>query len=179
MIKTAFTGCAASNIQGQTLNGAFGFSFDNTYRSLSDKIRDKRRVELQNLKLVIIDEVSMVKADMLYMLDLRLQEITQKDIPFGGIGVICFGDLMQLRPVMGKFIFEAPKNVADFSEAHLLDPRWQMFQSLILEKNHRQGADGAYADLLNKIRIGAHSDEDLAPLRERIRPLGHKDLKDV
>ena len=59
---------------------------------------------------------------MLYMLDLRLQEITQKDIPFGGIGVICFGDLMQLTPIQGKFIFEEPKNTADFSEAHLLDP---------------------------------------------------------
>ena len=166
-------------IQGQTLNAAFGFSFDNKYRSLSDKMRDKRRAELQNLKLVIIDEVSMVKADMLYMLDLRLQEITQKEIPFGGIGVICFGDLMQLRPIQGKFIFEEPKNTADFSEAHLLDPRWRMFDSVILEKNHRQGADGAYADLLNKIRIGAQTDEDLAPLMERVRPLGHKDLEDV
>ena len=57
VIKTAFTGCAASNIQGQTLNATFGFSFDNKYRSLSDKMRDKRRTELQNLKLVIIDEV--------------------------------------------------------------------------------------------------------------------------
>ena len=179
VIKTAFTGCAASNIQGQTLNAAFGFSFDNKYRSLSDKMRDKRRTELQNLKLVIIDEVSMVKADMLYMLDLRLQEITQKEIPFGGIGVICFGDLMQLRPIQGKFIFEEPKNTADFSEAHLLDPRWKMFHSVILEKNHRQGADGAYADLLNKIRIGAHTEEDLAPLMERVRPLGHKDLEDI
>ena len=179
VIKTAFTGCAASNIQGQTMNAAFGFSFDNKYRSLSDKLRDKRRAELQNLKLVIIDEVSMVKSDMLYMLDLRLQEITQKEVPFGGIGVICFGDLMQLRPIKGKFIFEEPKNTADFSEAHLLDPRWRMFQSVILERNHRQGADGAYADLLNKIRIGAHTDEDLAPLMERVRPLGHKDLEDV
>ena len=66
-------------------------------------MRDKRRVELQNLKLVIIDEVSMVKADMLYMLDLRLQEITMKEIPFGGIGVICFGDLMQLREGFKNF----------------------------------------------------------------------------
>ena len=149
------------------MNAAFGFSFNNKYTSLSDKMRDKRRAELRNLKLVIIDEVSMVKADMLYMLDLRLQEITQKEIPFGGIGVICFGDLMQLRPIQGKFIFEEPKNTADFSEAHLLDPRWRMFDSVILEKNHRQGADGAYADLLNKIRIGAQTDEDLAPLNSK------------
>ena len=175
--QSLHTGCAASNIQGQTLNAAFGFSFDNQYRSMSDKVRDKRRAELQNLKLVIVDEVSMVKADMLYMLDLRLQEITQKDIPFGGISVIAFGDLMQLRPIMGRFIFEAPINEADFGQAHLLDPRWRMFSSLILEKNHRQGSDKTYADLLNKIRVGAHSMEELEPLFDRVRPLGHKDLE--
>ena len=50
IIKCAFTGTAASNIQGQTLHSVFGFSFDNTHYSLSDKMRDKRRAELKNLK---------------------------------------------------------------------------------------------------------------------------------
>ena len=78
VIKTAFTGTAASNIEGQTLHASFGFSFDNNHYSLSDKSRDQRRAALKNLRIVIIDEVSMVKADMLYQLDLRLQEITEK-----------------------------------------------------------------------------------------------------
>ena len=73
VIKTAFTGCAASNIRGQTLHAAFGFSFGDKHFSLSGKIIDKRRAELKNLKVVIIDEISMVKVDMLYMIDLRLQ----------------------------------------------------------------------------------------------------------
>ena len=77
VIKTSFTGTAASNIEGQTLHASFGFSFDNTYYSLNDKSRDQKKAALQNLKIVIIDEVSMVKADMLYQLDLRLQEITE------------------------------------------------------------------------------------------------------
>ena len=111
VIKAAFTGCAASNIKGQTLHQAFGFSFSDKHFSLSDKIRDKRRAELKNLKIVIIDEISMVKVDMLYMLDLRLQEITQKiGKPFGGISIIVFGDMMQLRPCLGRFICEVPRN---------------------------------------------------------------------
>ena len=73
VIKTAFTGCAASNIRGQTLHAAFGFSFGDKHYSLSGKIIDKRRAELKNLKIVVIDEISMVKVDMLYMIDLRLQ----------------------------------------------------------------------------------------------------------
>ena len=77
VLKAAFTGTAASNIEGQTLHSSFGFSFDNKHYSLSDKNRDQKRAALRNLKIVIIDEISMVKSDMLYQLDLRLQEIME------------------------------------------------------------------------------------------------------
>merc|ERR1711888_497519 len=111
VIKTAFTGTAASNIEGQTLHASFGFSFDNKHYSLSDKSRDRKRAAMKNLKVVIIDEISMVKSDMLYQLDLRLQEITEKiGVPFGGVSIFCFGYLMQLQPVCGKFIFDRPSN---------------------------------------------------------------------
>merc|ERR1712102_198515 len=103
VVKTAFTGCAAANIEGQTLHGAFGFSFDNQHYSLNDKIRDQKRIVMKNPQLVIIDEISMVKADMLYMLDLRLQELKEKvGTPFGGVGIIVLRDLMQLAPCMGR-----------------------------------------------------------------------------
>ena len=77
VIKSAFTGTAASLIEGMTLHSAFGFDYGNKYYSLSDKARDSKRTILQNLKLVIIDEISMVKSDMIYQLDLRLQEIKE------------------------------------------------------------------------------------------------------
>ena len=65
----------------------------------------------KNLKLIIIDEVSMVKADMLYQLDLKLQELKERvGIPFGGVSIMLLGDILQLRPVLGAFIFEKPKN---------------------------------------------------------------------
>ena len=55
VIKTSFTGTAASNIDGQTLHSRFGFSFGNQYLSLTDKARDKKRAALEHLKMVIID----------------------------------------------------------------------------------------------------------------------------
>ena len=177
VLKLAFTGTAASNIDGNTLHSAFGFSFDNKHYSLSDKCRDQKRAVLKNLKIVIIDEISMVKSDMLYQLDLRLQEITERTgAPFGGVAVFAFGDMMQLRPVMGMFICEDPIGI-EYQVTHAINPRWKMFTSLILEINHRQGNDRVYAELLNRIRIGKHTQDDVELLETRVRPLGHQDLK--
>ena len=127
--------------------------------------------------MVIIDEISMVKSDMLYQLDLRLQEITEKvGIPFGGLSVIVLGDMMQLKPCMGRYICEEPLNT-EFKITHALVPRWTMFKSIILETNHRQGKDKPYAELLNRIRIGQHTKEDITTLRTRVRSKNHPDLK--
>ncbi len=52
----------------------------------------------------------MVKADMLYQLNMRLKEIKQNDRDFGGVAVFLFGDIMQLRPVQARYIFQTPKN---------------------------------------------------------------------
>ena len=134
-MKLAFTGTAASNIEGQTLHGAFGFAFNKHY-SLSDKSRDQKRAAMKNLKIIIIDEISMVKSDMLYQLDLRLEEIMEKvGVPFGGISIFAFGDMMQLKPCMGRYINDEPINV-DFKVTHALNPMWLVFKSLILEINH-------------------------------------------
>ena len=177
VIKTAFTGTASLNIEGQTLHSSFGFSFDNKHYSLSDKSRDQKRAMLKNLKLVIIDEISMVKSDMLYQLDLRLQEITEKvGVPFGGLGIIVFGDMMQLKPCMGRYICDDPIN-PDFLITHRISPRWKLFNSLILEINHRQGEDKHYADLLNRVRVGEQTKEDIDLLKTRVRSEHHVDLK--
>merc|ERR1711911_347224 len=179
VVKTAFCGTAAANIEGQTLHSAFGFSFNNNYYSLSDKNRDERRVANKNVVMIIIDEISMVKSDMLYMLDLRLQEITERiGVPFGGISVLTFGDMMQLKPCMGRYIFETPIN-KEFYITHKLQPRWEMFKPLILKINHRQGNDKIYADMLNRIRVGQQTEEDMKMLKSRTRRKGHKDLKQV
>ena len=63
------------------------------------------------LQIVIIDEISMVKADLLYQLNIRLQEIKQYEHIFGGISVLLFGDLMQLKPVLARWIFDQNPNI--------------------------------------------------------------------
>ena len=179
VLKTAFTGTAASLIEGMTLHSAFGLEFGNNYYTLSDKIRDAKKQQLSKLEMILLDEISMVKSDLIYQLDLRLQEIKGKPrVPFGGVSILCFGDILQLCPVMGKFAFEEPKNPS-FKVTYYLDSRWEKMKVINLEKNHRQGKSREYADMLNRIRVGEHTSEDLETLRKRIRPSGHQDLQSV
>ena len=176
VILSAFTGSAASNINGQTLHTLFSFNFGSGYQSLSDKNRDLKRALYKNLKVLIIDEISLVDADMLYKIDLRLREITQKDRPFGNVAIFAFGDMMQIKPVKGRYIMQCPKS-KQFEMAYEVDSLWHKFDCIVLEKNHRQGDDKSYADMLNRIRIGEETEEDIAQLKSRIRKENDPEIK--
>ena len=142
-------------------------------------MRDYRRAQLKNIRMDIINEISMVKAAMLYMLDLRLQEITERiNIPFGGVAIFSFGDITQLKPCLGRYSFERPSN-PDFHITHLLQSRWKMLQVINLTTNHRQGNDKTYADLLNRVRTGDQTPDDLDLLQTRVRPNDHPDLQEA
>ena len=167
VIKVAPTGRAAKVIKGLTIHSAFGMNFGNKHMSLGDTIRDIRRTQLTHLRIVIIDEMSMVKADMLYQLDLRLQEVMQSDEVFGGVSVLLSGDLMQLKPVQAKWIFEEPAG-KDFKIFHSSNPLWEQFQAIELVQNHRQGEDKIYADILNRMRVGENTEEDFRVLSSRV-----------
>ena len=71
---------------------------------------------------------------------------------------LILGDLMQLKPIQGGYIFEKPKygNLKDVSEVFNL---WEQFQCIVLEENHRQGEDKAYAELLGRIRFKEKDEE--------------------
>ena len=170
------TGSAAVNINVTTLHAAFGITFGNDHFSLPDKTRDIKRNLYKNMKFFIIDEISMVKADQLYQLDLRLREITIKsDELFGGISVLLFGDVMQLRPVMGRYIWSQPQN-EDYLHAYIVQSHWERFKVISLLENHRQEEDREYANILNLIRTGDQNEVDLNMLEERVRPEQHPDL---
>ena len=148
VIVTAPTGTAASNIRGQTLHSSLGFNFGNKHYSLSDKKRDETRCLLKNLRFVIIDEVSMIRSDMLYQLDPRLRKITQKENQmFGGISIFFMGDIMQLRPCQGSFIFDEPK-CKDYLLAYQCKTHWDSFDVILFEENHQQAEDHDYAKFL-------------------------------
>ena len=106
----------------------------------------------------------MVKVDMLYQLDLRLKEIKQEPSKdFGGVAVFCFGDLLQLRPVKSNYIFQRPR-CPDYHISYEIEPLWKTFRAINLIQNHRQGNDKDYADLLNRVSVGKHTEEEIATL---------------
>ena len=174
ILVCAPTGTAAAVVHGQTLHHSFSFNFGNEYMYLSDKARDLKRALLQNLKVVIIDEISMVKSDLLYQLDLRLREVMERPSEvFGGIAIFCFGDL--LKPVKAPYVFEQPK-CKNYAVTHALEPLWHTFRPINLVQNHRQGNDKTYADILNRIRTGNVTDADCNQLEERVRDINHQDI---
>ena len=180
VIKAAFTGTAAANICGQTLSSTFNFTYGNQHIKLSDKKRDKTKIALKNLEILAIDEISMVKADMLYQLDLKLQEIKERrGVPFGGVMIAAFGDIFQLPPVAGRPVYARPSNV-QYHNTFDLENRWEMLAVINLTENHRQGEDKPFVDLLNRLRFVQRGDmlpEDIKTLKNRIRPEKNPDLQ--
>lgn len=114
---------------------------------------------------------------MLYKMDAKLKEIfhLNKKIPFGGIGVMLVGDLLQIPPVTGSYIFsepKMPKNKVSFEIENI----WECFEPWILKHNHRQGAEGQWATILNRFREGIVLEADLNILQERETDELHHDL---
>ena len=163
VMKLAPIGLAAKHVDGLTLHSALNFPFGNIYLPLSERTRESKKNALTNLTILIIDEMSMVKADMLYQLHMRLQEIKGNKRNFGGVSILICGDLVQLPPVNGAQIFEPPKG-EKFRQYHEMNPLWDLFESVDLKTNHRQGNDKIYGDLLNRIRKNEQTEEDLQTL---------------
>jgi energy-coupling factor transporter ATP-binding protein EcfA2 len=176
ILFSAYTGAAAAKTEGQTRHTLFSFNFGAGYLSLSDKIRDEKRNLYKNLKMIIIDEISLVDSDMLYKIDLRVREITQMGVPLGNVAIFVLGDLMQMCPISGRYIFLNPRN-QQFFLTHEIDPLWEKFEVINLEINHRQGEDRHYADMLNRIRVGKETLNDIEQLKQRVRDLNHEDIK--
>ena len=138
---------------------------------MSDKKRAELRERLSELKLIIIDEISMVGADVLYRIHLRLCTLFNTDefVPFANMNVMLVGDLLQLPPVKGVHVFRRPINESLKAAYNgLKKPLWREFQPMILKHNHRQGKSKEWAETLNRIREGILNAKDEAILRERI-----------
>ena len=114
----------------------------------------------------------MLKFEQLYQLHLRLCELKQNERVFGGVSLIIFNDLMQLKPIRGSYIFQQPKH-CQFNQVHEIFPLWDLFQCVDLVENHRQGEDCQYAELLNGLHFKEKkeelSKEDLSLLNDRVK----------
>ena len=100
VVVLAPTGIAALNVRGQTIHSFFGFPPKIVQRD--DIERRKNRKQYKELDVLIIDEISMVRADLFDAIDQFLQINRDSKVPFGGVQLLLFGDLFQLPPVVAS-----------------------------------------------------------------------------
>ena len=171
IIVLAPTGVAAINVGGQTIHSFFRLPPKIIQKDAIKRLKDKSLVE--NLDMVIIDEVSMVRADLMDGIDyaLRLNRGRMKT-PFGGVQMVFFGDLFQLPPVVEnearQLLGERYSSPCFFSAKAFDDCN---MRSIELSTIYRQ-KDSSFMELLNRVRNKEHTEEDLDILNERV----HRDI---
>lgn len=163
------TGVAAINIKGQTIHSFFMFRPDITPDTVDEIYVIKKKRELYSkLETLIIDEISMVRADLLDCIDMFLRLHGPKpSLPFGGVQVVFFGDLYQLPPVVRNDeggIFKTVYKTPYFFGARVFENF--DFKILELKEIYRQ-KDEKFIRILNAIRHNALSADDLKTLNAR------------
>ncbi|KAL0839418.1 hypothetical protein ABMA28_016142 [Loxostege sticticalis] len=152
VIKCAFTGKAAANIEGLTLNHIFSIPIYKT-RSLSKKRLDTKKEVLQHCVLFICDEISMVGEKTMTNVNSRLQQIFDDETLYGGRIVLLVGDLYQIDPVRQKPLYPKSKF-------------WTCCEFYELTKIMRQ-ADEKFITALNNFRDSKMTQRDMKLLRSR------------
>ncbi len=164
------TGIAALNVQGQTIHSFFRFP----PRPLTGRdIRKRRGRKLyQNLDAIVIDEISMVRADLLDGIDQFLRLNRNQETPFGGVQMLFFGDLFQLPPVVERkteaLLFEQHYESPYFFSAKVFKQRYQL-ETIELRKVYRQ-ENRHFLRLLEAIRLNQVDYDDLEELNARHLP---------
>jgi ATP-dependent exoDNAse (exonuclease V) alpha subunit len=172
VVVLAPTGVAALNVGGQTIHSFFGFRPDITVDRVK-RLPPLKQILIKKLDALIIDEISMVRADLLDCLDwaLRLNR-DLPDLPFGGLQMILIGDLYQLPPVVTskeRLAFRAKYDSPYFFSAEVFQKENFNLEFIELEKVFRQ-KEAAFLELLNAIRNRSITDEQLKKLNARCLP---------
>ena len=188
-VVVAPTGIAALNAGGVTIHSMFqlpfgGFIPDNSSPHFSEntkfetkatlrrhfKMSGLKKSVIRNMELLIIDEVSMLRADLLDAMDFMMQTVRRKSSPFGGVQVLFIGDLLQLPPVIrdeewrtlrtyykGKFFFHS----------HVVQQNPPLY--IELSKIFRQ-TDDEFISILNNLRNNQISKTDIQTLNQYVKP---------
>jgi ATP-dependent exoDNAse (exonuclease V) alpha subunit len=186
-IIVAPTGIAAINIGGNTIHSMFGiplgvFCDDAPDGNLECQVYDSRDIRhkltktprlkkevLRRAQLVIIDEVSMLRADLLDAVDAVLRMVRNSNKPFGGVQVLFVGDMMQLPPVLKdneESLFRTMYDGPFFFNARSY--RSIRVKKVQLDKIYRQ-SDERFISILNNLRGRTLTEENIAALNERVR----------
>ena len=179
VLLVAPTGKAAYNIKGQTIHRAFFIPADQKmeYRPLKWDSLSKIQNIFRGIKLIVVDEFSMVGGRLLRFMHLRLQEVCGNQLPFGGMNILMCGDLYQLKPVRDCWIFQNIDNAYASLAPNLFQDNFFFFELIEIM---RQKDDKRFAEMLNRIRTGTHSSQDLLWLQEtKISDAQSKEMLDT
>ena len=189
-VVVAPTSIAALNAGGVTIHSLFQLPFASFLPTLSAqsvvsgnsrfenrvslrkhfKMHPNKRKIIDNLELLVIDEVSMLRADILDAMDFMLQSIRKKRLPFGGVQVLFIGDLLQLPPVVKNEEWEILKQYYEgmyFFQSKVISENPLLY--IELDKIYRQ-SDTIFIDLLNNLRNNKLSQGNLTTLQPYINP---------
>lgn len=184
-VVVAPTGVAAINAGGVTIHSMFGFPLtafipnnDNVDFSICNnryglsrhlKYRSEKRKIFESLELLIIDEISMVRADLLDAIDFVLRKIRKNPSPFGGVQLLVIGDLFQLSPVTKPEIWSILQKYY-FSPFFFDSIAWAKSDPIEIElkKIYRQKNED-FINILNNIRAGIKNDKDLERLNQNFQ----------
>jgi len=167
------TGKAAFLVGGATIHSVLHVPANQSfqYRRLDHESLNTLRTQIGHIKLWLIDEISMVGHRLFSFVNQRLQEVSNSNQPFGGASVIAFGDFFQLPPVMDGFIFtDLSHTVSIVNDYNVLAPNlWrENFTMFELTQIMRQQDCLPFAELLNRLREGRHTQDDLHVLQSRL-----------
>ena len=174
-IVLAPTGIAAVNAGAMTIHSFFQFGLGPFVQGViepkSDFRINKSKLELiRHLQLLIIDEVSMVRADLMDHLDVELRRIRRNSKPFGGVQLLMIGDLQQLPPIAhggeDELLRQYYKTLYFFSSAALKSMKY----SCIELKNVYRQTDRHFIDILNHARDCTLTSQDISDLNARYIP---------
>ena len=188
-VVVAPTGIAALNAGGVTIHSMFqlpfgGFIPDNSAPQFSDstkfetkatlrrhfKMNGVKKSVIRNMELLIIDEVSMLRSDLLDAMDYMMQSVRKKNTPFGGVQVLFIGDLLQLPPVIRDEEWRTLKTYYRgkfFFHSHVVQQNPPLY--IELSKIFRQ-TDDTFISVLNNLRNNQISQQDIQTLNKYVKP---------
>jgi len=188
-VVVAPTGIAALNAGGVTIHSMFhlpfgGFLPDNSVAQFNENSKFESRATLRrhfrmsgvkkavirNMELLIVDEVSMLRSDLLDAMDFMLQSVRKRNQPFGGVQVLFIGDLLQLPPVIRDDEWRVLRNYYSgkfFFHAHVVQQNPPLY--IELSKIFRQ-TDDRFISVLNNLRNNTISQNDISILNEFVKP---------
>ncbi|CAL8463664.1 g3198 [Coccomyxa elongata] len=161
----AATGIAATHIGGTTIHSTAGCGVPGVVEDFGRMWKPITSRKLQKLKVLILDEISMVSAEFFAQIEQAMRRIRFTDKPFGGIQLVLCGDYFQLPPIVKRWTTGMPENSFLNRGFTFQAPAWKVCQltQVLLTKVWRQ-KDQAFVNILNDIRCGRNTEAAVGAL---------------